>query len=53
MQYFEIMIIGNYIETVEACKSACKSVYSDSKFGRTCNYSSQNYVGLSGTICVP
>ena len=38
MQCFEIMIIGNYVETVEACKSACKSAYSVSEFGRTRNY---------------
>ena len=34
MQCFEIMIIGNYVETVEACKSAC----SVSEFDRTGNY---------------
>ena len=34
MQYFEIMIIENYVETVEAYKSAC----SVSEFGRTRNY---------------
>ena len=38
MQCFKIMIIGNYVETVEACKSAYMSAYSVSKFGRTRNY---------------
>ena len=42
MQFFEIMIIGNYIETVEACKSAfkstCKSACSVSEFGCIRNY---------------
>ena len=38
MQCFEIMIIGSYVGTVEACKSARKSVYSVLEFGRTRNY---------------
>ena len=42
MQYFEIMIIENYVEMVEACKSACKSAYKSAcsvlEFGRTRNY---------------
>ena len=38
MQCFEIMIIENYVETVEAYKSACKSAFSVSEFGHTRNY---------------
>ena len=38
MQCFKIMIIGNYVETVEACKSIYKSVYSVSEYGCICNY---------------
>ena len=43
------MIIWDYIETMEAYKSA----YSVSEFGRTRNYYWQNYVALSGTTSVP
>ena len=38
MQCFKIMIIGNYVEMVEACKSVYKFAYNVSEFGRTRNY---------------